>query len=116
MELWIRSQDGNRLARSMDLRIYYAKQEDLWVIEDCDDIAYYKTEERALQVLDEIQNQIKGRYLMKQTSDALFDNKTIQGAKTYFENQNEISLIAGDSNFEIVPIGNDVVVYQMPKE
>ena len=56
MELWIRSQDGERLTRCYDLRMYYAKEEDLWVIESCDDLGCYKTKERALQVLDEIQN------------------------------------------------------------
>lgn len=56
MELWIRSQDGERLTKCLDLRIYYAKLEDVWVIEDCDDLGYYKTKERTLQVLDEIQN------------------------------------------------------------
>ena len=55
MELWIRSQDRERLTKVHDLRIYYAKQEDVWVIEDCDDLAFYKTKERALEVLDEIE-------------------------------------------------------------
>lgn len=56
MELWIRSQDGERLTTCRDFRIYYAKVDDVWVIEDCDDLAAYKTKERALEVLDEIQD------------------------------------------------------------
>ncbi len=59
MNLWIRSQDKKRLTIVRDLRIYYAKQEDIWVIEDCDDLAYYKTKKRALEVLDEIQIHIE---------------------------------------------------------
>ena len=116
MELWIRSQDGERLTRCYDLRAYYAKQDDVWVIEDCDDLGSYKTRERVLQILDEIQRLIKGRYLMKQTSDVIFDAKTIESARQYFENQNEIPLICGDSNFDIVPISTEIVIYQMPKE
>ena len=56
MNLWIRSQDKERLTEVNDLRIYYGKEEDLWAIEDCDDLGYYKTKERALEVLDEIQD------------------------------------------------------------
>ena len=58
MELWIRSQDKERLTTINDLRIYYASKEKVWVIVDCDDLAYYKTKERALEILDEIQKKI----------------------------------------------------------
>ena len=53
---------------------------------------------------------------MKQKSDVIFDEKTIESARQYFENQNEIPLICGDSNFDIVPISTEIVIYQMPKE
>lgn len=56
MELWIRSQDRLRLVKATDIRIYYAKEENIWVIEDCDDLGYYQTKERVLEVLDDIQN------------------------------------------------------------
>ena len=59
MELWIRSQDGERLTRCYDLRVYYAKQDGVWVIESCDDLGSYETKERALEVLDEIQKYLK---------------------------------------------------------
>ena len=58
MELWIRSQDRKRLTVISDLRIYYAEQEDVWVIEDCDDLGYYKTKERALEILNYIQSEL----------------------------------------------------------
>ena len=58
MDLWIKSQDGERLTKVQDLRIYHAKNENLWVIEDCDDLGQYKTKERALEVLDEIQSHL----------------------------------------------------------
>lgn len=63
MELWIRSQDGERLTRCYDLRVYYAKQDDAWVIEDCDDLGSYKTRERVLQILDEIQSILQPRVI-----------------------------------------------------
>ena len=58
MELWIRSQDKHRLTIVRDLRMYYAKQNNVWVIEDCDDLGTYKTKERALKVLDEIHQRL----------------------------------------------------------
>lgn len=117
MELWIRSQDGKLLTQVHSIGIYqnhFGKGFDI----GCGFTTYatYKKEARAMQVLDEIQNKIRGKYLMTQTSDANFDTKTIEAARQYFENQNEISLICGDSNFDIVPINNEIVVYQMPKE
>ena len=54
MELWIRSQDRERLTITNDLRICYVKEKDMWAIEDCDYLGFYKTKERALEVLDEI--------------------------------------------------------------
>ena len=55
MDLWVRSQDKERLTKAQDLRIYHAKNENVWVIEDCYDLGQYKTKERVLEVLDEIQ-------------------------------------------------------------
>ncbi len=77
MNLWIRSQDKERLTEVNDLRIYYGKEEDLWAIEDCDDLGYYKTKERALEVLDEIQNILK--HISLQTNN----NNQFVGTTTY---------------------------------
>ena len=65
MELYVRSQDKERLAKVTDLRIYYANEENVWVIEDCDDLGVYKTKERALEVLDEIQNLLETRVVQQ---------------------------------------------------
>ena len=54
MELWIRSQDKKRLTKATDIRIGYLNTIG-WIIEDCDELGTYKTEKRALEVLDEIQ-------------------------------------------------------------
>lgn len=117
MDLWIRSQDGKLLTKVQSIGIYqnhFGKGFDI----GCGFSTYatYKKEARAMQVLNEIQNKIKGKYLMEQKSDVMFDGSTIEKARQYFENLNEISLISGDSNFDIVPINNEIVIYQMPKE
>ena len=57
MELWIRSQDREILAKAEHLDVYNASVEDeeLFVIEECGtDLGSYNTKERALEVLDEI--------------------------------------------------------------
>lgn len=108
MELWIRSQDGERLTRCYDLRMYYAKEEDLWVIESCDDLGCYKTRERALQVLDEIQNILQPRVYVKAPS--------IVNPKDMIEDlTNNICLHTTQQvEMELKQAGQ--FVYQMPKE
>ena len=95
MNLWIRSQDKERLTEVNDLRIYYGKEEDLWAIEDCDDLGYYKTKERALEVLDEIQNAISGIINDEELE--------IQGQKKY-------------TGTAILSKKSNNIVYEMPKE
>ena len=59
MELWIRSQDKTRLENVYSLCLFEISngKETRYVIENSDClIAEYKTKERALEILDEIQN------------------------------------------------------------
>ena len=57
MELWIRSQDRMKLFRGIDFR-GIVEQEGCSIIDNTDDyiIGTYKSIERALEVLDEIQD------------------------------------------------------------
>lgn len=114
MELWIRSQDGERLTRCYDLRVYYAKQDDVWVIEDCDDLGSYKTRERALEVLDEIQEKFKNKYLAK--VNPIVNQKDFDKLIKAYEEFNGIDLIASTELVDIKPINKEVLVYEMPKE
>lgn len=52
--MWIRSQDRKKLAEIHDVTIYHDKQ--IWA--GCSFIGEYSTEEKALKVLDEIQELI----------------------------------------------------------
>lgn len=108
MELWIRSQDGERLTKCHDLRIYYAKQENLWVIEDCDDLGCYKSKKRALDILDEIHNILQPRYYIKSTPVITTDNMIE-------ELTNDICINTTQAvEMELKQAGQ--VVYQMPRE
>ena len=62
MELWIRSQDKEtlRLANMLDIYDGSVDEEKCFVIEESGvDLGSYKTKERALEVLDEIQQLIE---------------------------------------------------------
>ena len=74
----------------------------------------YKSKERALEVLDEIQNKIKGIYLLK--PETLVNTSTIEQAKDYYEKLNNIDIITYDNNFTILPINSNVIVYEMSEE
>ena len=71
MELWIRSQDKMLLSRAVDIRIVI-EQEGASIIDDTTTyiLGMYKSEKRALEVLDEIQE------LMRSLCDS--DLKIIQ--------------------------------------
>ena len=58
MELWIRTQDRKRLLKMNDIMFY--ERNGHYYIAKCyeDNLASYKSKERAIEVLDEIQNYI----------------------------------------------------------
>jgi hypothetical protein len=89
MELWIRSQDRKRLTKATDIRIGYLNKIG-WIIEDCDELGIYKTEERALEVLDEIQ-------------------KKMTNKKGIITTQNK-------KGIDFIPFTDGIEVYEMPKE
>lgn len=89
MELWIRSQDKEVLTRVVDIWKDADKNE-IWsessfAIKNC--LGIYKTKERAIEILDEIQKVIEPRGIVKQDKHGI-----------------EVNMIS-------VPI-----VYNMPKE
>lgn len=93
MELWVRSQDREILAKAELLDVYNAsiENEELFVIEESGtDLGSYKTKERALEVLDEIQE--------------LFIKKDIVKSEL---NKDGLTMVS-------MPI--TCIVYEMPKE
>lgn len=104
MELWIRVQKNKELKQGL------VKVEDLivdkysdgkWCIyQSCDTLAIYKTEKRALEVIDEIQNVIK----LKQ-SWQLNENSFKVCIQKY-----------GYDEEQVMKIMDKMFVYEMPKE
>ena len=68
MELWIRSQDRKTLLKMNRIYVFsqtiFAEYIDNREI----DLGTYKTNERALEVLDEIQNILKPKYILNSSS------------------------------------------------
>ena len=117
MELWIRSQDKSSLMKVEKLysdmfptdsyyRIYNMQNEE--------ELGKYLTRERALEVLDEIQNKMKQQFIVK--SSQILSSKDIDREEIRLENKYNAEFIMQDSAFEIIPINGDFILYEMPKE
>ena len=112
MDLWIRSQDKNILQKVNKLYVTtYAEENgygiyDIQEVDDCDiPLGFYKTRERALEILDEIQNILKPKYILDSSSikpdgDSWVENGMI------LQNYNAKAEIEELSTY----------VYEMPKE
>lgn len=75
MELWIRSQDKMLLSKAVDIRIVI-EQEGASIIDDTTSyiLGMYKSEKRALEVLDEIQKAQLGNYHYRCPSNVKVSN------------------------------------------
>ena len=115
MELWIRSQDRMKLFRGIDFR-GVVEQDGCSIIDNTDDyiIGTYKSIERALEVLDEIQSKLKQQFIVK--ADGLISRKDIDMEENRLTWKYDKEFIMQDSGFEIIPVNSNVLIYEMPKE
>ena len=110
MELWIRSQDKEVLILANHLDIYnvcFDEEVKTWNIEESGvNLGEYRTKERALEVLDEIQNRIKPVLINTE-----YHSEIKQGVdKLSFD------VVMQPIEDKIEYIQPNVVVYEMPKE
>lgn len=117
MELWIRSQDRLRLCKANNLFI-----KNLSICCSCNDenndydyLGVYSTKERALEVLDEISSKIKNRYIVS-TTTAIISKDEMANEYKRLNYLYSGEFIMEEPPFEIKPINNDVIYYEMPKE
>ena len=121
MELWIRSQDKESLLKIENISI----NNENWVLGNlisddnkciCDywKLGHYETKERALEVLDEIQSKLKQQFIVK--ADVLMSNKDIDMEEIRLNYKYNKDFIIQDSGFEIIPVNDNVLIYEMPKE
>ena len=102
MDLWIRSQDKKRLVKVNDLYIVHDENNSCDYIGNSlvGHLAKYNKENRALEVLDEIQKLLKPKAMIK-----TIDNEVTIDDLVYRPNE----------EIEITPLSNNLV-YEMPKE
>lgn len=105
MELWIRSQDRTFLRKVNTIGIVEGR--DFWSIDENLTVSFgkYKTRERALEVLDEIENILKPKYLL--------DASSIKPDGDIYE-ENGAIFLNYNANARIEELST--CVYQMPPE
>lgn len=118
MELWIRSQDKEDLIEVHSVEVDIKDKIKIITLINAStivDLGTYNSKERALEILDEIQNKIKSLIYLK--PNTLLQLEDIEARKAYFEKLNHQEFITCDNSFEIVPLSsNYTVIYEMPKE
>jgi len=109
MELWIRSQKNDNL-RPMLVKVNelelgdYGKNLDCIVVNNLHCVGIYKTKERALEVLDEIQNKLKPKLKIVQSDDTSLPIMNGEWANSIREK----------TEFDTIQLLT--YVYEMPKE
>ena len=132
MELWIRNQNKDRLAKCENLDILDRNQMkfvesvfqsmkiepielEIMIIGNNEiNLGTYKTKERALEILDEISNKIKNQYIVK--FNCLIKPSDMMKEKEYLDNTYDGDFIMQLPSYEIEPINPNVIYYEMPKE
>ena len=114
MELWIRSQDRKLLEKAVMIKIGILEGTPVVVVNNDYVYGEYKTKERALEVLDKIQNKMKQQFIVK--SSPVLSSKDIDIEEIRLKNKYNAEFIMQDSAFEIKPINVDFILYEMPKE
>ena len=118
MDLWIRSQDKNILEKVNKLYVATCEEENGFGIydiryddlDDCDvPLGFYKTKERALEVLDEIHNLLKPKGILK--FNTILNDETIQKISKKLNNEYAIF----NNNVEMIKMPESIV-YEMPSE
>lgn len=110
MELWIRSQKNEELRQGLfkvnEIELGdYDNDMNCLVINNLYCVGIYKTKERALEVLDEIQNILKPKYIL--------DTSSIKPeGKFYIDNGELCQNYSGNTKIEEL----STFVYQMPEK
>lgn len=111
MELWIRTQTGYDLYKideiNIDENFKTIRGNQHW-------LGSYKTMERCMQILDEIQNKLQNKFLCKPI--ALLKPEDVFKQELELNDKYKKDFIMQPSTMNIEPINCDSVIYEMPKE
>lgn len=118
MELWVRSQNKQRLSKVDD--IYYVADGDFWAIRTnrsaLDYAGLYPTEERCLEIIDEIQKilQSNGLIIFKDIDISGLNKKDIEPFNAVGYTSSTNKAFTNDGEISINQL--DTAVYEMPQE
>ena len=117
MELWVRTADRRSLLKPTNICIGLNCSR--WGVYDGNQVlGEYKTEERCLEIIDEIQKLLlstNGDYLIKlQDIDVNAEEKTVYGENFIQKLQSPIMPIANEPSVSVIQ--PSVLVYEMPQE
>lgn len=115
MELWIRSQDKECLMKVDRLDYDLSNSEHRIVVNGFTTlVAKYPTKKRALEVLDEIKTKMKNQFIVK--ANALIKPQDMMKEKEFLEETYAADFIMQPPAYEIEPINQNVIYYEMPQE
>lgn len=126
MDLWIRSQDKKILkqvkklyvttySETLGFGIYDLNYDDLEDIDDTDvPLGFYKSKERALKVLDDIQHKMTNKYFLVPKEKLTIEEK--QQLMDVGQFNPKIDLVSTMEKIELKPINNNIYIYEMPEE
>lgn len=101
MELWIRSQDKKKLIKVNEIKIESVKDGNSFIYSNITDLGTYKSKERALEVLDEMQKLLQPQMVLSKVGKPIAE--TCDG-----------TLYVEPDEYEIKELST--YVYEMPKE
>ena len=109
MDLWIRSQDKRYLIAINDTISIFSNS----IFYQGIILGTYKTQERAIKVLDEISKKINDKYIV--TAAPVISNYDKYCIRKELESFGKDAIVT-DSSCTIEPINGNVVYYEMPKK
>lgn len=126
MELWIRSQDKEKLIKCNDIAISTDSEDGKTIgykivgyfdkNTEYEELGFYSSKTRALEIIDEIQSKLNCNKFLLKPKTCLLSKDDIIREKNWLEELNNINLITENSLCSIEPIGNSISVYEMPEK
>lgn len=114
MDLWIRSQNREKLIKVNNICLGYAEKLNMYYLgvfyDDLHMLGKYKTKERAMEILDEIQGILKPKGIIK--LDGMYKPKDIERIR---EKYNSKHYFIADNEIETIQMP-ETIVYEMPEE
>lgn len=118
MDLWIRTQDKRQLLKVND-GLYIANgftdTDDTFIgIKNVGHVGRYAEEERAFEILNEIQHHMVNKYYLTPKERLTLEEKKQLMDLGQFNSK--IDLVSTLEKMELKPLNNNVYIYEMPKE